>query len=121
MPDTKTQATNAKDEAEDGFAEVESNHNTNSPAKPVPNGNLIGKPDYNPMRTQPNKANNASDVTLVPDTAADLIGSKGNRPSPTAPKAEPLPGTIEAQAKDGTGPVDPVDAIEKTVTETEGQ
>lgn len=92
-----------RDKEPEDFPEVESNHNTLSPAKPIPNGNLLGsngepKPDYNPMRAPGNKANNASDVTHTPETSAALIEAKGDRPSPTAPDAiVPEPGSAEAE------------------------
>ncbi len=90
--------------------EVESNHNSLSPAKPVPNGNLMDKdgnltkPDYNPMRAPGNKANDKSDVTMTPDLAEELVGTKGDRPPPTAPDdmPQPKPGTAEAEEKKDT-------------------
>jgi hypothetical protein len=60
--------------------EVPSNHNTLTEAKPLPLAVLQGKPDYNPMRAAGNKANDKTDVTLVPDTAKELVAEKGERP-----------------------------------------
>jgi hypothetical protein len=89
---------------DEGFPEVQSNHNTMTPAKPIPNGNLAGKPDYNPMRAVPNKANNASDVTHTPETSSALVEAKGDRPPPTVPDADPNTASqaepVPAQAED---------------------
>lgn len=92
--------------------EVESNHNTTAPAKPVPTMQLVGKPDYNPMRQVGNKANNASDVTLVPETHAELIDEKGDRPTAAEVVTE---GGKDQLGRDMEGtkdkPSDPVEAI----------
>lgn len=60
---------------------VESNHNTSHKVNPILTANLIGKPDYNPMRLTGNRANDASDTTLVPETSKALVEEKGDRPT----------------------------------------
>lgn len=66
-------------------SEVESNHNTLDPAKPIPLANItdeeIAKPDYNPMRREGSFANVQSDTTMSRDDNAALVEEKGDRPS----------------------------------------
>lgn len=60
--------------------EVESNHNTLTPPKPVGVARVAEMPDYNPQRRTPNKANIASDTTTIADNANELVEAKGDRP-----------------------------------------
>lgn len=61
--------------------DISSNHNSIHKVNPVITANLDGKTDYNPMRSTPNRANDATDVTLVPESAAKLVDDKGERPT----------------------------------------
>lgn len=65
--------------------EVESNHNTIDPAKPVPTANItdekIAKPDYNPMRREGSRANVQSDTSMNRDDNEQVVAEKGDRPS----------------------------------------
>lgn len=76
MADAKT----AKKVTKGKPVEVESNHNSMTPPKPVGVAFLAERPDYNPLRRMPNKANLASDTTNVPETAEELVEAKGDRP-----------------------------------------
>ena len=58
---------------------VQSNHNSLHEVNPILTANIVGKADYNPMRMTPNRANDASDVTHVPESAAALVDRKGDR------------------------------------------
>jgi hypothetical protein len=59
--------------------EVESNHNTTEPAKPVQTAQVKSMPDYNPQRKPSSRANVQTDVTaLDPNAVAD---AKGDRPT----------------------------------------
>lgn len=60
---------------------VMSNHNSLHEVNPILTANIIGKADYNPMRMTPNRANDSTDVTHVPESAAALVDRKGDRPT----------------------------------------
>lgn len=83
---TKKDATDATDATPnkplfETVGAVQSNHNSLHEVNPILTANIVGKPDYNPMRMTPNRANDASDVTHVPESAAALVDRKGDRPT----------------------------------------
>lgn len=69
-----------KDSGLPATSEVESNHNSLSPAEPIGVARVAEMGDYNPMRKKPNKANVASDVTNIRETADEIVEDKGTRP-----------------------------------------
>lgn len=76
-------ATDTKTDAPflDTHGAVKSNHNSLHEVNPVRTMAMVGKTDYNPMRATPNRANDATDVTLVPESAAHLVDTKGGAPT----------------------------------------
>jgi hypothetical protein len=113
MTDTKTDAAapkgNAKSKVESDPAklpEVESNHNTLDPAKPVQTAQVKSMPDYNPQRRESSFANVQSDTTKNAHDDAELVDAKGDRETvlerdATSPWGEKT-GASEAGAEDGT-------------------
>ena len=61
------------------LAEVESNHNTVDPAKPVQTAQVKSMPDYNPQRRASNRANAQTDVTTK--NGNEVAEAKGDRPT----------------------------------------
>lgn len=59
--------------------EVESNHNTTEPAKPVQTAQVKSMPDYNPQRRESSRANVQTDVSTT--DAAAVADAKGDRPT----------------------------------------
>lgn len=59
--------------------EVESNHNTTDPAKPVQTAQVKSMPDYNPQRRQSSFANVQSDTTKNAHDDEQLVEDKGDR------------------------------------------
>lgn len=68
--------------------EVESNHNSVDPAKPVQTAQVRSMPDYNPMRREGSKANVLSDTTMNEDDNAAVVAEKGDRPTVAETDAE---------------------------------
>lgn len=68
--------------------EVESNHNSVDPAKPVQTAQVKSMPDYNPMRRQGSKANVASDTTMNRHDNEKLVEAKGDKPTVAETDAE---------------------------------
>lgn len=66
--------------------EVDSNHNTTDPAKPVQTAQVKSMPDYNPQRRASSRANVASDVTSK--TGDEVVEAKGDRPTVEETDAE---------------------------------
>lgn len=106
--DTKTAAkTSAKVESDPSkLPEVESNHNTTEPAKPVLTAQVKSMPDYNPKRKTASFANVQSDTTNTADTDAQLVELKGDRKTveerdATSPWGEKTGASAEG-AEDGT-------------------
>lgn len=86
--------------------EVESNHNTLDPAKPVQTAQVKSMPDYNPQRRESSFANIQSDTTKNAHDDEDLVNEKGDRETvlerdATSPWGEKT-GASEAGAEDGT-------------------
>lgn len=86
--------------------EVESNHNTTEPAKPVETAQVRSMPDYNPMRREGGPANVKSDTTMNEDDNENLVGEKGGRETveerdATSPWGEKT-GASANGAEDGT-------------------
>lgn len=86
--------------------EVESNHNTLDPAKPVQTAQVKSMPDYNPQRRQSSFANIQSDTTKNAHDDEKLVDGKGDRETvaerdATSPWGEQT-GASEAGAEDGT-------------------
>lgn len=110
---TKTDAAapkgNAKSKVESDptkLPEVESNHNTLDPAKPVQTAQVKSMPDYNPQRRESSFANVQSDTTKNAHDDAELVDAKGDRETvlerdATSPWGEKT-GASEAGAEDGT-------------------
>lgn len=66
--------------------EVESNHNTTEPAKPVQTAQVKSMPDYNPQRKASSRANVQTDVTALDPEA--VAAEKGDRPTVAETDAE---------------------------------
>lgn len=66
--------------------EVESNHNTVDPAKPVQTAQVKSMPDYNPQRKPSSRANVQTDVTTK--DADEVVAEKGDRPTVAETDAE---------------------------------
>lgn len=106
---TTTKATPAKSAVESDPAklpEVESNHNTLDPAKPVATAQVKSMPDYNPQRRESSFANVQSDTTKNAHDDAELVDAKGDRETvlerdATSPWGEKT-GASEDGAEDGT-------------------
>lgn len=134
MTDTKTDAAAPKGDAKSKvesdptkLPEVESNHNTLDPAKPVQTAQVKSMPDYNPQRRTSSFANVQSDTTKNAHDDEDLVDTKGDRETvaerdATSPWGEKT-GASEAGAEDGTdaakaptnkakGPAEPLNVAE---------
>jgi len=82
--------------------EVESNHNTTEPAKPVQTAQVKAMPDYNPQRKASSRANVQTDVTaLDPNAVAD---AKGDRPTVAEADAPNAWGEATAASEAPTDP-----------------
>lgn len=86
--------------------EVESNHNTLDPAKPVQTAQVKSMPDYNPQRRQSSFANVQSDTTKNAHDDEKLVDAKGGNETvrerdATSPWNEKT-GASEEGAEDGT-------------------
>lgn len=66
--------------------EVESNHNTTDPAKPVQTAQVKSMPDYNPQRKPSSRGNVQTDVTAK--EADEVTKEKGDRPTVAETDAE---------------------------------
>jgi len=66
--------------------EVDSNHNTVDPAKPVQTAQVKSMPDYNPQRRASSRANAQTDVTTK--DGKEVAEAKGDRPSVAETDAE---------------------------------
>lgn len=73
---SKTAAAVQSDPAK--LPEVESNHNTTDPAKPVQTAQVKSMPDYNPQRRQSSFANVQSDTTKNAHDDEKLVETKGD-------------------------------------------
>lgn len=84
--------------------EVESNHNTLDPAKPVQTAQVKSMPDYNPQRRESSFANVQSDTTKNAHDDSALVETKGNRETveergATSPWGETTGGEAGGEAK----------------------
>jgi len=90
MPPKDTKTPTPKPIETEG-TEVESNHNTVEPAKPLNIGNItdpkVAKPDYNPMRREGSFANVQSDTSMSRGDNEAVVEEKGGRPAPTVEEA----------------------------------
>ena len=104
--ETKTTAKTAVQSDPAKLPEVESNHNTLDPAKPVQTAQVKSMPDYNPQRRESSFANVQSDTTKNAHDDEELVNEKGDRETvlerdATSPWNEKTGGS-EAGAEDGT-------------------
>ncbi|MAQ09600.1 MAG: hypothetical protein CMQ11_07175 [Gammaproteobacteria bacterium] len=86
--------------------EVESNHNTLDPAKPVETAQVKSMPDYNPQRKKSSFANVQSDTTKNAHDDEKLVDTKGDNETveerdATSPWGEKTGASAEG-AEDGT-------------------
>ncbi|QJD54549.1 hypothetical protein [Sphingomonas phage Kharn] len=86
--------------------EVESNHNTLDPAKPVETAQVKSMPDYNPQRKKSSFANIQSDTTRNAHDDEKLVETKGDAETveerdATSPWGEKTGASAEG-AEDGT-------------------
>lgn len=111
-PAASTTATEAPKKGKDVISdaaklpEVESNHNTLDPAKPVETAQVKSMPDYNPQRKASSFANVQSDTTKNAHDDEALVDAKGDRETveerdATSPWGEKTGGSAEG-AEDGT-------------------
>lgn len=112
MTDAKTPAEKPAKASKDVISEpgklpeVESNHNTLDPAKPVETAQVKSMPDYNPQRRTSSFANVQSDTTKNAHDDEALVDAKGDKPTvaerdATSPWGEKT-GASEEGAEDGT-------------------
>lgn len=66
--------------------EVDSNHNSVDPAKPVQTAQVKSMPDYNPQRRASSRANAQTDVTTKDGN--EVVEAKGDRPTVAETDAE---------------------------------
>lgn len=101
---SKTAAAVQSDPAK--LPEVESNHNTLDPAKPVQTAQVKSMPDYNPQRKKSSFANVQSDTTRNAHDDEQLVENKGGNETveerdATSPWGEKTGASAEG-AEDGT-------------------
>jgi hypothetical protein len=99
---------------------IQSNHNSIHEVNPVITENLIGKTDYNPMRMTGNRGNDASDTTLIPESADHLVNTKGGRPTAAedAHEGRDMAGNVDPSKVDrDTIVTDPVTRITTRVND----
>ena len=138
MADAKTPTPAASKTAADvqsdpaKLPEVESNHNTLDPAKPVETAQVKSMPDYNPQRKKSSFANIQSDTTKNAHDDEKLVDAKGDNETveerdATSPWGEKTGASAEG-AEDGTdaakaptnkakGPTPSASVAEKNATE----
>lgn len=82
--------------------EIDSNHNTVEPAKPIPVANITdpkeAKPDYNPMRREGSKANVNSDTSMSKDDNENVVAEKGENQTALANERDRLNAIPEDEA-----------------------